>query len=128
MCDGGGVCWEVYCKGLWEIASMCMLCASRESAFAFERLFCAAFPVGTVISEDINGGTARFPSDNRTHNKHTVKLPAFFICFPQLQSPRQGDKHEISKACRRFPLGCHKAHPQHIKPSHHIDQLCMLQT
>lgn len=46
-------------KGLWETASLCVLCASRETAFAFERLFCAAFPVGTVINEDINGETQR---------------------------------------------------------------------
>lgn len=47
-------------KGLWETASLCMLYASsREIAFAFERLFCAAFPVGTVINEDINGETQR---------------------------------------------------------------------
>lgn len=50
-------------KGLWETASLCVLCASREREFAFERLFCAAFPVGTVINEDINGEgqRRRFP-------------------------------------------------------------------
>lgn len=46
-------------KGLWETASLYVLCASRESAFAFERLFYASFPLGTVINEDINGETQR---------------------------------------------------------------------
>lgn len=47
-------------KGLWEPASLSVcLCASRANAFAFERLFCATFPVGTVINGDINGETQR---------------------------------------------------------------------
>lgn len=46
-------------KGLWETASLCVLYASGGSEFAFESLFCAAFPVGTVINEDINGETQR---------------------------------------------------------------------
>lgn len=46
-------------KGLWETASLYVLCASRESAFAFERVFYASFPLGTVINEDINGETQR---------------------------------------------------------------------
>lgn len=46
-------------KGMWETASLCVFCATRESAFAFERLFCAPFPVGTVINEDINGEIQR---------------------------------------------------------------------
>lgn len=56
---GAGYAGRCTVKGLWDTASLCVLCASRESAFAFERLFCAAFPVGTVINEDINGETQR---------------------------------------------------------------------
>lgn len=50
---------EVYCKKDCGRLPACMLCASGENAFAFERLLCAAFPVGTVINEDLNGETQR---------------------------------------------------------------------
>ena len=46
-------------KRLWDTASLHDWCSSRESAFAFERLFYAGFPVGSVINEDINGETRR---------------------------------------------------------------------
>lgn len=56
---GAGYNGKYTVKGLRETASLCVLCASRESVFAFERLFYAAFPVGMVINEDINGETQR---------------------------------------------------------------------
>lgn len=46
-------------KGFWDTASLCVMGVSGAIVFAFERLFCAAFPVGTVINEDVNGETQR---------------------------------------------------------------------